>query len=159
MPFLMRMQAEVYTSNALATKEAQQTQAQIERMSAILAETSQMLSGLMGQVSKEREAALKDLFAHLQLERQSSLEQIDQILQKERQATLEQANAAIEAQRKGIIKDLLSITDSAGRTGSVWMWRALIIGSVLIVLLLSGLLGTMLLYRRLTPRMERRHIA
>ena len=36
MPFLMRWQAEVYTGNALATKEAQQTQAQIEQMSLIM---------------------------------------------------------------------------------------------------------------------------
>src|SRR5262245_22059066 len=42
MPFLMRWQAEVYTGNALATKEAQQTQAQIEQMSSIMETVSSL---------------------------------------------------------------------------------------------------------------------
>jgi hypothetical protein len=157
MPFLMRWQAEVYTGNALATKEAQQTQAQIEQVAAIMAETSRMLGGMVEQLSRERQAALNDLFAHIEAERQASLEQIDAIVQKERKAALDQTSAAIDAQRKALLKDVLAITDSAGRTGSAWMWRTLGIGAVLIALLLLGLLGTMLLYRRLLPHVERRH--
>jgi len=152
MPFLMRWQAEVYTGNALATKEAQQTQAQIEQMSLIMERVSDVLAGMAQQVASERQAALNDLFGHLETERKASLEQIDEIVRNERKATLEQAAAAIDAQRKAILKDVLQVTDSATRTGGVWIWRTLLIGTVLIVLLLLGLLGTMLLYRRLAPR-------
>ena len=155
MPFLMRWQAEVYTGNALATKEAQQTQAQLEQMSLIMERVTGLLAGMAQQVSTERQAALDDLFGHLATERKASLEQIDEIVRKEREATLEQAAAAIDAQRKGILKDLLQVTDSATRTGGVWIWRTLLIGVVLIVFLFLGLLGTMLLYRRLAPRMAR----
>jgi hypothetical protein len=151
-PFLMRWQAEVYTGNALATKEAQQTQAQLEQMSAIMETVSGLLSGLAQQVANERQAALDDLFGHIEAERKASLEQIEQIVRAERKSTLEQASAAIDAQRKAILEDLLQVSDSATRTGSAWIGRTLLIGAVLIVLLLSGLLGTMLLYRRLLPR-------
>jgi hypothetical protein len=156
MPFLIRWQAEVYTGNALATKEAQQTQAQIEQMSLILAETSRMLAGMVDQLSRERQAALDDLFSHIETERKASLEQIAGIVQKERATTLEQAGLAIDAQRKALFGDLTEITSSAGRTGSVWIGRTLMIGGALIVMLLLGLLGTMLLYRRLLPFVDRR---
>ena len=152
MPFLMRLQAEVYTGNALATKEAQQTQAQLEQMSSIMETVSGLLAGMAQQVANERRAALDDLFGHIEKERKASLEQVEEMVQSERQATLEQATAAIDAQRKAILKDLLQVSDSATRTGSAWIGRTLLIGAVLIVLLLSGLLGTMLLYRRLLPR-------
>ena len=151
MPFLMRWQAEVYTGNALATKEAQQTQAQIEHMSTLMEAVSSLLSGLAQQVASERQASLDDLFGHIEGERKASLEQIERIVQSQRQATLEQATAAIDAQRKGILMDLMQVSDSVSRTGSAWIWRILLIGGVLIVLLLAGLLGTMLLYRRLLP--------
>jgi hypothetical protein len=151
MPFLMRWQAEVYTGNALATKEAQQTQAQIEQMSSIMETVSSLLGGMVQQVANERQAALDDLFGHIEAERKASLEQVEQIVHSERQATLEQATAAIDAQRKAILKDLLQVSDSATRTGSAWIGRVLLIGVVLITLLLVGLLGTMLLYRRLLP--------
>jgi hypothetical protein len=150
-PFLMRWQAEVYTGNALATKEAQQTQAQIEQMSAIMETMSRLLAGLAQQVSSERQAALDDLFGHIKTERSAALLQIQDIVNSERQATLRQATAAIDAQRKAILEDLLQVTDSATRTGSAWIWRTLLIGAALIVLLLLGLLATMLLYRRLLP--------
>jgi hypothetical protein len=153
-PFLMRWQAEVYTGNALATKEAQQTQAQIEQMSSIMETVSGLLAGMAQQVAKERQATLGDLFEHIERERKASLAQIEEIVHSERQATLEQATAAIDAQRKAILKDLLQVTDSATRTGSAWIWRTLLIGGVLIALLLAGLLGTMLLYRRLLPRVS-----
>ena len=152
MPFLVRLQAEVYTGNALATKEAQQTQAQLEQMSSIMETVSGLLGGLAQQVSTERQAALDDLFGHIETERKASLEQIEQIVREERQSTLEQATTAIDAQRKAILKDLLQVSDSATRTGSAWIGRTLMIGVVLIAFLLAGLLGTMLLYRRLLPR-------
>jgi hypothetical protein len=152
MPFLMRWQAEVYTGNALATREAQQTQAQLEQMSSIMETVSGLLAGMAQQVSAERQATLEDLFTHIEAERKASLLQIEEIVQKERQATLEQATAAIDTQRNAILKDLLRVADSATRAGGVWIWRTLLIGTVLIVLLLLGLLGTMLLYRRLAPR-------
>ena len=151
-PFLMRWQAEVYTGNALATKEAQQTQAQLEQMSSIMETVSKLLGGLAQQVATERQATLDDLFGHLQSERKASLEQIQQMVHDERQAALEQAMGGIDAQRKAILKDLLQVSDSATRTGSAWIWRTLLIGGVLIFLLLAGLLVTMLLYRRLLPR-------
>lgn len=151
MPFLVRLQAEVYTGNALATKEAQQTQAQLEQMSSIMETVSGLLAGMVQQVSGERQAALDDLFGHIEAERKASLEQVEQIVHGERQAALEQATAAIDAQRKAILKDLLQVSDSATRTGSAWIGRVLLIGVVLITLLLVGLLGTMLLYRRLLP--------
>jgi hypothetical protein len=150
-PFLMRMQAEVYTGNALATKEAQQTQAQLEQMSSIMETVSKLLGGMAQQVANERQATLDDLFGHIQAERKASLEQVEQIVNGERKATIEQATAAIEAQRKGILKDLLQVSDSATHTGGAWIARVLIIGGVLILMLLAGLLGTMLLYRRLMP--------
>jgi hypothetical protein len=150
-PFLMRLQAEVYTGNALATKEAQQTQAQLEQMSSIMETVSTLLAGMAQQVATERQAALVDLFAHLETERTAALKQVEQIVNSERQATIEQATAAIEAQRKGILKDLLQVSDSASRAGSAWVGTALLVGGVLIVVLLAGLLGTMLLYRRLMP--------
>ena len=151
MPFLMRWQAEVYTGNALATKEAQQTQAQIEQMSSIMEQMSKLLAGMVQQVSNERQAALEDLFGHIAEERKASLVQVQEMVRGERQAALEQAAATIDAQRKAILKDLLQVTDSATRTGSAWIGRTLLIGSLLIFLLLVGLLGTMLLYRRLLP--------
>jgi CHASE3 domain sensor protein len=147
----MRLQAELYTSNALATKEAQQTQAQLEQMSSIMETVSKLLGGMAQQVANERQASLDDLFSHVQAERKASLEQVEQIVNSERKATIEQATAAIEAQRKGILKDLLQISDSATHTGGAWIARVLLIGGVLIVMLLAGLLGTMLLYRRLVP--------
>jgi len=156
MPFLMRLQAEVYTGNALATKEAQQTQAQLEQMSAIMQAMSGLLAGLADQISKERQATLNDLFGHIAVERKASLDQVMQIVQQERTATLSEAGAALDAQRKAILKDVLAITDSAGQASSAWFGRSLLVGSVLIVVLLAGLLGTMLLYRRLAPRVERR---
>jgi hypothetical protein len=152
MPFLMRWQAEVYTGNALATKEAQQTQAQLEQMSAIMETVSGLLAGMAQQVAKERQAALDDLFSHIETERKASLEQVQQIVNSERKATLDQAMSGIDAQRKAILKDLLQVSDSATRTGSSWIGMVLVIGAVLILLLLGGLLGTMLLYRRLLPR-------
>jgi len=151
MPFLVRLQAEVYTGNALATKEAQQTQAQLEQMSSIMETVSGLLAGMVQQVSSERQAALDDLFGHIEAERKASLDQVEEIVHSERQATLEQATAAIDAQRKAILKDLLYVSDQATRTGSAWIGRTLLIGSALIFLLLLGLLGTMLLYRRLLP--------
>jgi hypothetical protein len=151
MPFLFRWQAEVYTANALATKEAQQTQAQIEQISAIIA-------GMADQLSRERQAALNDLFGHIETERKASLDQIMQIVQQERAATLAETAAAIDAQRKAILKDVLELTNAAGRTGGVWIGRSLLIGGVLIVMLLLGLLGTLLLYRRLAPVVERREL-
>jgi hypothetical protein len=154
-PFLMRWQAEVYTGNALATKEAQQTQAQIEQVSSIMETVSGLLAGLAQQVADERRATLDDLFGHINAERKASLEQVEQVLSSERQATIEQASAAIEAQRKGILKDLLQVSDSATHTGSAWIVRVLLIGGVLIFMLLAGLLGTMLLYRRLLPAVSR----
>ena len=44
----------------------------------------------------------------------------------------------------------------AGRTGSEWIGRTLLVGGILIALLLVGLLGVMLLYRRMVPVIERR---
>jgi hypothetical protein len=155
-PFLVRWQAEVYTGNALATKEAQQTQAQIAQMTAVMATTSSVIAGMTEQLSRERQAALADLFGHIATERQATLDQITQILQQERKTTLTEAGSAIDAQRKAIMKDVLSLTDAAGRTGSAWVGRTLLTGGILIVLLLLGLLGTMLLYRRLLPIVERR---
>jgi hypothetical protein len=152
MPFLMRWQAEVYTGNALATKEAQQTQAQLEQMSAIMETVSGLLAGMAQQVAKERQAALDDLFGHIETERKASLEQVQEIVNSERKATLDQAMSGIDAQRKAILKDLLQVSDSATRTGSSWIVMVLVIGAALILLLLGGLLGTMLLYRRLLPR-------
>jgi hypothetical protein len=149
MPFLFRWQAEVYTANALSTTEAQQTQAQIEQISAIMA-------GMADELSRERQAALNDLFAHIATERQASLDQIMQIVQKERTATLTETGAVIETQRKAILKDLLELTNVAGRAGNAWIGQSLLIGTALIVLLLLGMLGTMLLYRRLAPVVERR---
>ena len=155
MPFLMRWQAEVYTGNALATKEAQQTQAQLEQMSAIMETVSGLLAGMAQQLSTERQAALNDLFGHIEAERKASLLQIEEMVSGERKATLEQATAAIDTQRKAILKDVLHVTDAATQTGGAWIWRVLLIGVVLIVLLLGGLLGTMLLYRRLMPVVAR----
>jgi hypothetical protein len=151
MPFLARLQAEVYTGNALATKEAQQTQAQLEQMSAIMEQVSTLQAGMAQQVANERKAALDELFGHIEAERKASLEQVEQIVNSERKATIEQATAAIDAQRKGILQDVLHLSDSASKTGSAWVGTALLIGGVLIFLLLAGLLGTMLLYRRLMP--------
>ena len=151
MPFLMRLQAEVYTGNALATKEAQQTQAQLEQISVIMEQVSTLLAGMAQQIAHERQAALADLFGHIETERTASLEQVEQIVAGERKAAIEQATAAIDAQRQGIIQDVLHLSDTASKTGSAWIGTALLIGGVLIFLLLAGLLGTMLLYRRLMP--------
>ena len=159
MPFLMRLQAEVYTGNALATKEAQQTQAQLEQISVIMEQVSTMLAGMAQQIAHERQAALADLFGHIETERKASLEQVQEIVGGERKAAIEQATAVIDAQRKGILGDLLQVSDSASRAGSAWVGTALLVGSVLILLLLAGLLGTMLLYRRLMPVVANRSLA
>ena len=158
-PFLMRWQAEVYTGNTLATQESVQTQAELEQITAIMEATSQTLAGMAEQLSRERRATLDDLFRHIQAERQASLGQVEQIVQNERKATLVQTSAAIDVQRKAILNDLLELTNSAGRTGNEWIGRTLLIGSVLIVILMLALLGTMLLYRRLTPLVVRKVLA
>ncbi|HEY2808949.1 MAG TPA: hypothetical protein VGI91_09155 [Steroidobacteraceae bacterium] len=149
-PFLMRWQAEVYTLNTLGTQESEQTQARIEEMTTILGATSKTVAGMAEQLSRERQAALGDLFGRIRAERQASLDQVEQIVQNERKATLVQASAAIDAQRKALLNDLLELTSSAERTGSGWIGRTVLIGTVLIVILMLALLGTMLLYRRLT---------
>jgi len=156
MPFLLRWQAEVYTANTLATQEAQNTQVQIDRMTALTATMSQVLAGMGGQLSKEREAALEDLFGHVATERQATLDQVMQIVEKERKATLAETSTAIDKQREAILKNVLEVTNLAGSTGSAWIVRTLLVGGALILLLLIGLLGTMLLYRRLGPVVERR---
>jgi hypothetical protein len=158
MPFLMRLQAEVYTGNALATKEAQQTQAQLEQISVIMEQVSTMLAGMAQQIAHERQAALDDLFGHIETERKASLEQVQEIVGGERKAAIEQATAAIDAQRQGIIQDVLHLSDTASKSGSAWIGTALLIGGVLIFLLLAGLLGTMLLYRRLMPVVSNRSL-
>jgi hypothetical protein len=73
MPFLLRWHAEVYTASALATKEAQQTQVQLERMSELTAAMSEAIAGMSGQLSRERRAALEDLFGHVATERSGKL--------------------------------------------------------------------------------------
>jgi hypothetical protein len=156
MPFLLRWQAEVYTANALATQEAQQTQAQIEQMSVILTETSRVFAGMTAQLSRERQSGLDDLFAHIEAERRATLNQVTQTVQQERKATLAEASATIDAQRKAILKDLIEVTGAAGRTGNMLIGRTLVIGGLLFVVLLAGLLATLLLYRRLLPLVERR---
>jgi hypothetical protein len=155
MPFLMRWQAEMYTASALATKEAQQTQAQIEQMSAVTASMSRVLAGMADQLSRERQAALDDLFVHIAAERKASLDQINQIVQQQRKLTLAETAATLDTQRKGILKDILEITNVAGRTGTTLLGRTLLVGGVLIVVLLLGLVGVLLLFRRLPP-VERR---
>ena len=155
-PFLMRWQAEVYTSRALATKESQKAQAQLEQMTVVMAATSRMLEGMADQFSKERQTALEDLFGRVANERKATLEQVMDMVQKERHATLVEASAAIDAQRAAILKDLASLADHAGRTGEAWIGRSLLLGGILIVLFLAGLLGVMLLFRRLAPTVQRR---
>jgi len=155
-PFLMRWQAEVYTASALATKEAQQTQAQIEQMSAVATAMSRVLEGLANQITQERQAALNDLFSHIETERQATLEQIGSLVQQERKSTLVEAAATIDAQRTATLKDILKLTDMAGRTGNAWLGRSLLVGGILIAVLLVGQLGVMLLYRRLAPVVQRR---
>jgi hypothetical protein len=149
LPFLLRWQAELYTATALATKEAQQTQAQMEQM-------TRLLDGLTAQLARERTAALDDLFGHIAEERRASLEQVQQVLQKERKATLAEASGTLAAQRQGIVKDLLGLNAAAGRTGEAVTAHVLTVGITLIVVLLAGLLATLLLYRRLAPVMDRR---
>jgi hypothetical protein len=156
MPFLLRWQAEVYTANALATKEAQQTQAQIEQMSAVLTATSHEFSGMIAQLSQERKSGLDDLFAHIETERRDALKQVTQLVQQERKASLAEASATIDAQREAMLKDLTEVTAAAGRTGNVLIDRTLVIGVLLLVVLLAGLLVILLLYRRLLPLVERR---
>jgi hypothetical protein len=77
-------------------------------------------------------------------------------VQQERKSTLADASATLDAQRKATLEDILELTDVAGRTGSAWLGRSLLVGGLLIGLLLIGLLGVMLLYRRLAPVVERR---
>jgi hypothetical protein len=158
MPFLLRWQAEVYTASALATKEAQQTQIQIERMSQLTAAMSEAIAGMSGQLSRERQAALEDLFGHVATERNATLEQVMRIVQQERKTTLAETGAELDRQREALLKDVLKITDVAGRTGSAWIGRTLLVGGILIAVLLVGLLGVMLTYRRLLPIIERRAV-
>jgi hypothetical protein len=149
LPFLLRWHAELYTATALATKEAQRTQAQMQQM-------TQLLDGLTAQLARERAATLDDLFAHIQVERKSSLEQVAAIVQKERRATLADASATLGTQRQAILKDLLGLNAVAGQTGQALTSRVLFVGIVLIVTLLAGMLVTLLLYRRLAPVVDRR---
>jgi hypothetical protein len=111
LPFLMRWQAEVYTSSALATREAQQTQAQIEQMSAVATAMSRVLEGLAGQIAQERQAALDDLFAHIQTERQAALEQLESLVQQERKSTLAEARRSTRSEPR------------LSRTSSIWRMR------------------------------------
>jgi hypothetical protein len=150
-PFLMRWQAEMYTASALATKEAQQTQAQIEQMSAVTASMANVLAGMADQLSRERQAALDDLFVHIAAERKASLDQINELVQQQRKLTLAETSATLDKQRKGILKDILEITNAAGGTGTMLIGRSLLVGGVLIILLLVGLVGVLLLFRRLPP--------
>jgi hypothetical protein len=155
LPFLFRWQAEVYTVNALATKEAQDAQTQIDKLTAISATMSEVLTGMSDKISAERAAALNDLFNHVATERKATLDQITTTLQQERKTTLAEAGAAIDAQRTATLRDVQALLGFAGKTGTAAIGRALFVGVILIVILLAGLLGTMLLYRRLAPRVER----
>ena len=69
-----------------------------------------------------------------------------------RQRVVPAANAA---QRKATLDDITGLAGLAGSEGTKWVSAALVVGILLIAVLLGGLLGTLLLYRRLMPRLER----
>lgn len=156
MPYLLRWHAEVFTSRALATHESQQAQAQLQQVTEVLNATTPILQGMVDGLSKERAAALADAFDRTAKERKATLDQLTEIVEKERKATLAETNAAIDAQRTALFKDLGALLDQAQRTGGSWIGYVLLTGVILIVVFLAGLLGMLLLYRRLAPRFERR---
>ena len=156
LPYLVRWHAEVFTSRALATKESQQAQAQLQQMTEVLNATTPILQGMVDRLSKEREAALADAFERTARERKATLDQFTEIVEKERKATLAETNAAIDAQRTALFKDLAALLDQAQRTGGSWIGYVLLTGVILIVVFLVGLFGMLLLYRKLLPRVERR---
>jgi hypothetical protein len=155
MPFLMRWQAEAFTDTTLGREDVALL---IKRLDALALSTDQaakMVAGMPGTLSKERAAALDDLFQHIQSERQATLEQLAVIVRNERKATLDNVAQVVTDQRKAALEDVTGLAGMAESKGSTWVGTVLLVGVLLIAVLLGGLLGTLLMYRRLAPKVDR----
>jgi hypothetical protein len=156
MPFLMRWQAEAFTNDTLERDEIAQLLKQLDALTKSADQAAKVVAAMPATISKERQAAIEQLFDSIQAERAATLEQLAAVIREERKATLEQAAEILTAQRKGTIEDVTGLVGVAETRGSTWIGYALLVGGILILLLLGGLLGMLLLYRRYAPRMERR---
>jgi hypothetical protein len=153
MPFLMRWQAEAFTDDALGREEIAKLLKQLE---ALTASSNALVTSLPGTISKERKAAIEQLFEAIRLERSAALKEVADDIRAERRATLEQVADILSAQRKAALEDLTGLAGVAESRGSTWIGYVLIVGVLLIAVLLGGLLGTVLLYRRIAPRLDPR---
>lgn len=156
MPFLMRWQAEAFTNDTLERDEIQRLIKQLEALAVSADQAAKVAATLPAQMSKERQAAIDQLFASIQAERTATLEQLADAIRVERQASLEQVAAILTEQRKAAIADVTELAGVAETRGGTWIGMALVVGVLLIAVLLGGLLGTLLLYRRLAPRLDPR---
>jgi hypothetical protein len=156
MPFLVRWQAEAFTNDTLERDEIAKLLKQMDALVLSADHAAKTVDALPGTISKERAAALDDLFNHIRDERKAALEQMAAAVATERKASLDQLSASVDAQRKATLDDLTGLAGVAETRGSTWVGLVLIVGILLIAVLLGGLLGTVLLYRRLAPRLDRR---
>ena len=156
MPFLVRWQAEAFTNDTLERDEIAKLLQQLDALTRSADQAAKVVAAMPGTISKERAAALDDLFKHIAAERAATLQELERAIREERRATLEQAAQLVSAQRTATLEDIMKLAGVAETRGSTWIGYALLVGGILIVLLLGGLLGMLLLYRRYAPRMERR---
>jgi hypothetical protein len=148
MPFLLRWQAQAYAYDTLALDETQRLLAQLGEMSQATSAAARTVAALPGMASKERAAALEDLFTRIHDEREAAIVQLAKAVRDERAATLDQVAELMEGQRTAALIDVES-------RGSRLIGGMLLFGALLIAILLGGLIGTLLLYRKLALRMER----
>lgn len=150
MPFLMRWQAQAYSYDTLALDETKLLLKQMGDLSIAAADAARVAAQMPGTISKERQAALADLFERIRAEREAAILQLAAAVREERSAALRQTSDIIEAQRKGTLEDVMKIANEAETRGTRLTGAALAFVGLLIVLVL----GLLLIYRRLTQRLD-----
>ena len=155
MPYLTRWQAEAFTNDMLERAEFERLFKQLDALTVSAAQASKVVAELPDTIAKEREAALDDLFIHIRDERTATLQQLAEAVRVEREATLKNLAVVVDEQRRATVDELTGLAGDAESRGSAWIGAVLIVGVLLIAILLGGLLGTLLLYRRLAPKFDR----
>ena len=155
MPYLTRWQAEAFANELLERQEFDRLFKQLDALTVSANQASKVVAMMPATIAKEREAALDDLFIHIRDEREATLKQLAEAVRVEREATLKNIADVVAQQRQATVADLTGLAGDAESRGSAWIGIVLLVGVLLIAVLLGGLLGTVLLYRRLAPKIDR----
>lgn len=156
MPFLMRWQAEAFTNDTLERAEIAKLLNQLDALAISADQAAKVAAGLPANISRERVAAIEQLFEAIKNERSAAIVELANAIRAERQATLEQVAEIVAVQRTKTIADLTGLAGMAETRGGTWIGLVLLVGVLLIAVLLGGLLGTLLMYRRLAPKLDAR---